>query len=38
MLDPSNHLRIDSKPGAGTTVGFELALEIAEKEFAFAFQ
>ena len=34
MLDSSNHLRIDSKPGAGTTVGFELALEIAEKEFA----
>jgi two-component system LytT family sensor kinase/two-component system sensor histidine kinase LytS len=37
-LDPSNHLRVDSKRGAGTTVAFELPLEIAEKEFAFAFQ
>jgi hypothetical protein len=37
-LDPGNHLRVDSKRGTGTTVAFELPFEIAEKEFAFAFQ
>jgi sensor histidine kinase YesM len=37
-LDPGNHLRIESKPGTGTTFAFELPLEIAEKEFAFSFQ
>ena len=35
-LDPANHLRVDSKRGAGTMVAFELPFEIAEKEFAFA--
>jgi sensor histidine kinase YesM len=38
MLDPGNHLHIESKPGAGTTVAFELPFEIAEKEFTFPFQ
>ena len=32
-LDPTNTIRINSKWGVGTTVEFELPLEIAKKEF-----
>jgi LytS/YehU family sensor histidine kinase len=31
-LDPANDVHIDSKPGAGTTVTFDVPLEIRKKE------
>jgi sensor histidine kinase YesM len=31
-IDPTNTVRIDSKPGAGTTVTFEIPIESHDKE------